>query len=254
MEKNYKLNSTQIERLIPDIGFALATDMITVAGKRVDYMVREQPNREDDSGWIFYGGGETQEYIDDSNNTSLFSVNTIANYDPEIIGFLTYPPGTEVERNSEGDLQVITEGLIEPEVIFMPPIDKGFVKVTNNWSFNVSSRMLKRFDKGSLVIWRPGFTIWLDSYDTNDSGVSARVESILDTISPKKIDFINVSQNGMQKIRYRLKEATDGKKQDAIYLFAVTESHEIRMAVYFDNQQDISEIVKIWDTLQYSDS
>jgi len=102
MKKKFYLHSDQIEPLVPDIGFAFATDVITVDGKRVDYMVRQQPDREGDSGWMFYGGGETQEYVDDPNNTSIFNVNTIANYDPEIIGFLTYPPGTEIERNNEG--------------------------------------------------------------------------------------------------------------------------------------------------------
>ncbi len=101
MGKSFKLKPDQIERLVPDIGFAYATNMITVDGEKVDYMVRQQTDREGDSGWIFYGGGETREYMDDSNNTSLLSINAIANYDPEIIEFLTYPPGTEKETKKD---------------------------------------------------------------------------------------------------------------------------------------------------------
>ncbi len=250
MEKSFKLKSVQIERLVPDIGFAFATDMITVAGKNVDYMVREQPDREGDSGWIFYGGGETQEYMDDSNNTSLLSVNTIANYDPEIIGFLTYPPGTEIERNKEGRLQVITPGINEPEVVFLPPVDKGHIKITKNWGFNISGRMLKRFDKGSLVIWRPGFTIWLDSYDTNGAGVEERINNVIKTASPDKTDFLEAQEDGVRKIRYRLQEVTGGNEQNAVYIFALTDNQEIHMTIYYDDSNDLLEIEEIWKTLE----
>lgn len=250
MEKNYKLNPDEIERLVPDIGFAFATDMITVEGKKVDYMVKQQPDREGDSGWIFYGGGETQEYIDDSNNTSLLSINTIANYDPEIIGFLTYPPGTEIERNNEGRLQVITSGIKEPEVVFLPPVDRGVIQVSRNWGFSIATRMLKRFDKGSLVIWRPGFTIWLDSFNTNGVGLEERISNVLKTVSPDKTDFSEVEENGIHKIRYSLQEITDGKEQNAVYIFALSEDQEMHMAIYFDNSNDMSEIEEIWKTLE----
>ena len=253
MEKNYKLKSDQIERLVPDIGSAFVTDIITVEGMRVDYMVRPQSDQNGDSGWIFYGGGETQEYIDDSNNTSLLSLNTIANYDPEIIRFLTYPPGTEIERNNEGRLQVITAGLNEPEVVFLPPVKLGSIQITKNWGFNNSTHMLKRFDKGSLVIWRTGFTIWFDSFNTNKVGIEERVNNVLKTASPDKTDFSEVRENGVHKIRYRLKEMTDGKEQNAVYIFALSDNHEIHMAIYFDNYNDMSEIEEIYKTLEYKD-
>lgn len=250
MEKKYKLNPDQIKRLVPDIGFAYVTDIITVEGKKVDYMVRQQPVHEGDSGWIFYGGGETQEYMDDSNNTSLLSINTIANYDPEIIGFLTYPPETEVERNAEGRLQVITQGIKDPEVVFLPPVDRGFIQISKNWGFNISTRMLKRFDKGSLVIWRPGFTIWLDILNTNGVGIEERINNVLKTVSPDRTDFSKVQEYGIHKIRYSLREITDGKEQNAVYIFALSEDQEIHMVIYFDNSNDMSEIEKIWETLE----
>ncbi|WHI48429.1 DUF2185 domain-containing protein [Microbulbifer sp. TRSA001] len=252
MEKSYKLKPDQIERLVPDIGFAFATDMITVEGKNVDYMVRQQPDREDDSGWIFYGGGETQEYMDNSNNTSLLSINTVANYDPEIIGFLTYPPGTEIERNKDGRLQVVTSTVNEPEVVFLPPVDRGPIKISKNWSFNISGHMLKRLDKGSLVIWRPEFTIWLGSYDANGAGIEERISNVIKTASPDKTDFLEIQEDGVHKIKYHLQEVTDGKEQNAVYIFALTDNQEIHMAIYYDNPNDLLEIEEIWKTLKYT--
>ena len=253
MEKKYKLKSDEIERLVPDIGFAFVSDMITVEGKNVAYMVRQQASRDDDSGWVFYGGGETQEYIDDFSNTSKLSVNTIANYDPEIIRFLTYPPGTEIERNNAGRLRVTTAETKLPEVIFLPPADPGPIDINKSWSFNVSSRMLKRFDKGSVVVWRPGFTIWSNCYDANGWKIKDRVNKIIETASPDKMDFLEVAKNNVHKVRYRLQEVIDEKEQNAICIFALTEDQEIHMVIYFDHAEALSEIDEIWESLEDKD-
>ena len=80
------------------MGGCIATDKITVEGELVDYMVREEPNNDIDSGWQFFSGTEDQEYIDNPENSAIYAVNTIANYDPAIIPYLHLPIGTKLER------------------------------------------------------------------------------------------------------------------------------------------------------------
>ena len=249
MGKNFKLKPSEIIRLLPDIGFAMATDKITVDGNKVDYMVREQSDREGDSGWIFYGGGETQDYIDDPDNTSVYHLNTIANYDPDIIEFLTYPPGTAVERDASGNLQVISDNPSRPDVVFMLPVEKGPVKITENWGFNVDSHMLKRFDNGSLVIWRPGFTIWLNAYTPDNPDVHERISNLLNRISPGRTHLEQVELNGLKKVRYFLDEEVDGEVQSSANIYGFTESHELHMAIYFDDSEYKSEVQNIWETV-----
>lgn len=96
--KKFKLSPEQIIQLIEPMGGCIATDKITVDGELVDYMVRNEPHNDLDSGWIFYSGTEDQDYIDDSNNSAVYDVNTIANYDKAIIPYLDLPVGTELER------------------------------------------------------------------------------------------------------------------------------------------------------------
>jgi hypothetical protein len=102
IKKVYKLSN--FEELVPNIGGCLATDMITVEGFKVGYMYREHTNRELDSGWRFFSGAEDQDYIDDLNNSSVYDLNTIANYDKAIIPYLEMPFGTELERVENSDL------------------------------------------------------------------------------------------------------------------------------------------------------
>lgn len=96
--KNFKLKTEEIVKLTEPMGSCIATDKITVEGELVDYMVREAPNNDIDSGWQFFSGSEDQEYIDDPENSAIYDVNTIANYDRAIIPYLDLPIGTQLER------------------------------------------------------------------------------------------------------------------------------------------------------------
>ncbi|WP_219623785.1 DUF2185 domain-containing protein, partial [Vibrio parahaemolyticus] len=109
MAKNFKLSAENIRELASGYGGCIATDMITVVGKKVGYFYRVEPNYNLDSGWCFMSGDETQEYMDEPTNHEIYDVNTIANYDPDIIPFLDAPVGSAFERNSEGKIAEIVE-------------------------------------------------------------------------------------------------------------------------------------------------
>jgi hypothetical protein len=101
-KKKFALRAEEIQKLVPNQGYCFATDMITVGGHKVGYMYREAPDEERDSGWRFFTGEESQEYVDDPENLNLYDVNTIANYDPEIIPYLNEPVGSAYEREAVG--------------------------------------------------------------------------------------------------------------------------------------------------------
>ena len=90
--KQFALSADRIKPLAEGLGGCIATDMITVNGRPVGYMVREPTDRPNDSGWCFMAGDESQEYMDNPDNHGFYDVNTIANYSPDIIPFLTAPP------------------------------------------------------------------------------------------------------------------------------------------------------------------
>lgn len=92
--KKFKLKSNQIKQLIQNIRACIASDKITVSGELIGYMYREEPSFKNDSGWRFFSGTETQKFADQADNFEIFSVNSIANYDPSIIPFLKLPIGS----------------------------------------------------------------------------------------------------------------------------------------------------------------
>jgi len=91
----------KLKKLIVPIGSGLASDKITVDGLPVGFMYREEPSFETDSGWRFFSGTESQDYVDNPDNLLIFDVNTIANFDEAIIPYLHMKIGTELERKSD---------------------------------------------------------------------------------------------------------------------------------------------------------
>jgi hypothetical protein len=96
--KIFRLSANQIKPLAEGRGSCTASDMITVDGHKVGFMYREPPDFDDDSGWRFTSGLESQKYTDDPSNWTVYDVNTIANYDPEIVPHLDAAAGSAFER------------------------------------------------------------------------------------------------------------------------------------------------------------
>ena len=82
-----------------------ATDRILVDGCRVGYCYREEPEEGDenwDSGWRFTAGDESDSYMDDPGRSGIYHLNTLCNYDPDIIPLLSAPFGTAYARGEDG--------------------------------------------------------------------------------------------------------------------------------------------------------
>ncbi|PFG30199.1 DUF2185 domain-containing protein [Paramicrobacterium agarici] len=103
MSKRYVLDSEELLDLATGYGTAVASDQITVAGRAVGYMYREEPSDDADSGWRFLSGDESQEYLDDERHVGVFDVNEIANLDDAIVEYLDAAPGTELVRIEGSD-------------------------------------------------------------------------------------------------------------------------------------------------------
>jgi hypothetical protein len=96
--KKFKLHADSIKQLAAGRGGCIATDMITVEGRKVAFMYREAPDNDVDSGWRFMSGYESPEYMDDPGNHGVYDDNTIANFDADVIPLLDAPVGSTFER------------------------------------------------------------------------------------------------------------------------------------------------------------
>jgi hypothetical protein len=114
MTKVFKIPAERIRDVAPGRGGCIASDRITVDGERVGFMYREPPEDDIDSGWRLMAGDESQEYMDDPDHLAIYDLNTIANYDADIISLLDAPVGAAFERSDGGDFVAVE---------FQPPDD-----------------------------------------------------------------------------------------------------------------------------------
>lgn len=98
-EKKFAIPSEQIRQPVPAMGGCFASDRVTVDGAQVGYMYRETPDGAWDSGWRFFAGDESEEYTDDPAHLAIYNVNTVANYDPDVIPYLSTPAPCAFEKN-----------------------------------------------------------------------------------------------------------------------------------------------------------
>ena len=104
MAKNFAIKSADIKPLATGHGSCFASDRITVDGKPVGFMYREDADNDRDSGWRFLAGDESDDYVNDPDNLAIYDVNTVANCDPAIIPLLDAPAGSAFSRNPSGQL------------------------------------------------------------------------------------------------------------------------------------------------------
>ena len=77
------------------------TNRILYKGEKIGYFYREEPDQEEDSGWRFMVGDETDEYMDDSENISYVSIGAVLREDDSVVEFLESPVNTYFERNEK---------------------------------------------------------------------------------------------------------------------------------------------------------
>ena len=110
-KKKNEFIKVEIKKLIewdePNGEGCLVSDRITKDGFKVGYMYREEPSEgKPDSGWRFLAGNENDKYTNDPNHLYLFAINTICNYDKDIIPYLKSPIGSAYIRVSHDGFEI----------------------------------------------------------------------------------------------------------------------------------------------------
>ena len=237
-EKKFHLLRKNIEQLVEHNGGCIATDLITVNGRPVGYMYRERPDNDVDTGWRFLAGDESEEYMNDSDNHGVYAVNTIANYDNDILPFIDAPIGSAFARNPETGRFESVPSPVDPDDCLHPdfPIVTGHHELNSAWTIDLPLKFNRRIEDGSLVLWRVGITLYFNDWtnDQNES-IETRLAFLKTSISPDTFDSREEQTGASRRFSYRLIE----NNVNALYGFVIVTSGHLQVAIYFDNESDI---------------
>ena len=107
IQKQLAIAPDQIRELLDSDELQLTcvcSDRILCDGYRVSVMIRDEPSSPTDSGWRFFAGDETPDYIesnDGMNNFGIVSLNLVCNYSEDIIPLLDSAVGTRLGRDNQ---------------------------------------------------------------------------------------------------------------------------------------------------------
>jgi hypothetical protein len=245
--KKFRLQAHEIKEIAKGYGGCIASDRITVDGLKVGYMRREQSDGL--SGWIFLSGEESQEYLDDPKHMDIYEVNTIANYDPEIIPFLRAPVGSAFARTDGGKL--LPEGPPQSE----DPLSDAPLRrqLTKEWSISLDSSFKARMDEATLVFVSPGRTVMISVWG-NPKGQSSeeRLIALKKTANPSPVERFEPAHPSLCRFAYLLMESDDERgARWALYAFTLAAAGEIHIAIYFDDKADLDWALSTWESVEY---
>lgn len=86
------------------LGYVMASRMLVEGRKPVLFMYRENPDSKQDSGWRFFCGLESEEYINDPRHIAIYDIRTILSIDPTVAPLLDAPEHTVFERENPDQL------------------------------------------------------------------------------------------------------------------------------------------------------
>lgn len=91
------------------LGRCIAAKTVSEQGQPVGFMYREAPVFENDSGWRFFNGNETDEYTYNPDNFTVYGISHISKNNPAIEAFLNQPEGTAWELGENGTFQAVAD-------------------------------------------------------------------------------------------------------------------------------------------------
>lgn len=129
------------------------------------------------------------------------------------------------------------------------PVVDGTVKVTREWALDLPEKFNRRFEDGSMVIWRPEFTIWISVWE-NEKNKSPydQLDYIRADKSKEAFDVVEMKASDIYRYSYRIDEYREEARKTvyAFYGYVAGKSGYTQIAFYYDKQTDLDEAKKIW--------
>ena len=136
------------------------------------------------------------------------------------------------------------------------PIVEGDHALTATWTIHLPEQFARRVEEGSLVLWRPGVTIWLAVWGNDKNETQAqRLAWLKEEASPARFDVRESVGGGRTRVTrvtrfsYRLRDESDDGPVESLSAFVLSDNGHLQLSVYFDDVADAARAQKIVDSV-----
>lgn len=121
------------------------------------------------------------------------------------------------------------------------PIVTGDYAMTKGWRINLGQEFNRRIEEGSLVLWRPDLTFWINVWN-NDGQVSVDgvLQRLLADASPGRGEEKIETTAQMARLTYELAEddaERDESGGESINGFVIYPGGYVQISAYYDSPQ-----------------
>lgn len=85
------MQKNSFTRFIEGAGGCIVSKRILSGESPVKWMFREKSVNEIDNGWRFFSSMDDDDYVNNVNNLAVCDFNTVANIEPLVLGYYTFP-------------------------------------------------------------------------------------------------------------------------------------------------------------------
>jgi hypothetical protein len=114
------------------------------------------------------------------------------------------------------------------------PVVSGDYALTGNWRVALGEAFNRRVDEGSLVLWRPDLTFWINVWNNEgQADVEEVLQRLLADAAPGRGEQQIERSGAMLRLSYTLTEG----EEDALYGFVIYPSGYMQIAAYYDSRE-----------------
>lgn len=117
------MQKNSFTRFIEGAGGCIVSKRILSGESPVKWMFREKSVNEIDNGWRFFSSMDDDDYVNNVNNLTVCDFNTVANIEPLVLGYYTFPVGSDLQLAGENGKTVMydnnTGEKVEPVFDFL---------------------------------------------------------------------------------------------------------------------------------------
>jgi hypothetical protein len=130
------------------------------------------------------------------------------------------------------------------------PVVEGRYRLTESWTLALPGKFNRRIEDGQMVIWRPGFTIWITVWG-NDAGKTPQqlCDYVRSDPNPASFDGKTIDHRAIVWHSYRLRETAEQGRAAGLYAFAFAAEGQVNASFYFDSESDVEVAKQIWLSL-----
>ena len=89
------------KRRTHDLGGCIVTRSLLNGSSKLKWIFREKSCNAADNGWRAIGDTDTQEYLDDPNNSAAVDFDRLVEIEPAVLSIYSMPVGTDLEYDGE---------------------------------------------------------------------------------------------------------------------------------------------------------